>query len=60
MRHDADKTATDAARGIPRVQLDAYPRLCGLPVTFERLVPATSAPPEPSGRPVPPSSARRP
>jgi hypothetical protein len=59
MRHDADKTAADAARGIPRVQLDAYPRLCGLPVTFERLVP-TSAPAEPSGRPGPPSSARRP
>ena len=59
MRHDADKTATDDACGIPRVQLDAYPRLCGLPVTFERLVPP-SAPPEPSGRPVPPSSARRP
>jgi len=60
MRHDADKTATDDARGIPRVQFDAYPRLCGLPVTFERLLPMTSPPPEPSGRPVPPSSARRP
>ena len=60
MRHDADTPATKAPRGIPRVQLDAYPRLCGLPVTFERLVPTANKPPEPSGRPVPPSSARRP
>jgi hypothetical protein len=60
MPQDADTPATDAARGLPRVQLDAYPRLCGLPVTFERLLPTTSIPPQPSGRSEPPSSCRRP
>jgi hypothetical protein len=41
MHEDADPTAT-AAPALPRVPLDAYPRLCGLPVTIERLVPTTS------------------
>jgi hypothetical protein len=38
MHDDADTTST----AISRVPLDAYPRLCGLPVTIERLVPTTS------------------
>jgi len=41
MYEDADTTPT-APPALPRVPLDAYPRLCGLPVTIERLVPATS------------------
>jgi hypothetical protein len=40
MYEDADTTST----ALPRVPLDAYPRLCGLPVTIERLVPATGVP----------------
>jgi hypothetical protein len=60
MPQDADTTAAGRARGIPCIQLDAYPRLCGLPVTFERLVPVARVPPEPTGPPAPPSSARRP
>ncbi len=59
MSEHADTHATEAAREMPRLQLDAYPRLCGLPVTFERLVP-TSVPPQPGGPPAPPSSGRRP
>ena len=43
MHEDTDPTAS-AAPALPRVPLDAYPRLCGLPVTIERLVPATSIP----------------
>ena len=43
MHEDAKPTAR-AAPALPRVPLDAYPRLCGLPVTVERLVPATSVP----------------
>jgi hypothetical protein len=60
MPEDAETTAADAARWLPRLQLDAYPRLCGLPVTFERLMPTTGIPPQPSGPPEPPSSGRRP
>jgi hypothetical protein len=41
MYEDADTNST-APPALPRVPLDAYPRLCGLPVTIERLVPATS------------------
>jgi hypothetical protein len=41
MHENADTTET-AAPALPRVPLDAYPRLCGLPVTIERLVPTTS------------------
>ena len=63
MDEDADTTST-AATPIPRVALDAYPRLCGLPVTIERLVPATSAPaPAPPlaqrGAPTRPARAKR-
>jgi hypothetical protein len=49
MHEDADTTST-AAPAIPCLPMDAYPRLCGLPVTIERLVPATSvaAPAEPA------------
>jgi hypothetical protein len=60
MHEDADTTST-AAPAIPRVALDAYPRLCGLPVTIERLVPATSVPasaPAPAQRAAPARSAR--
>jgi hypothetical protein len=41
MHQDADPTST-AAPAIPPLPLDAYPRLCGLPVTIERLAPTTS------------------
>ena len=37
MHEDADTASSATAPGIARVQLDAYPRLCGLPVTIERL-----------------------
>ena len=53
MHQDADTTST----AIPRVPLDAYPRLCGLPVTIERLVPATSVA-APAERVAPPPLAR--
>ena len=53
MHQDADTTST----AIPRVPLDAYPRLCGLPVTIERLVPATSVA-APAERVAPPPRAR--
>lgn len=52
MHQDADTTST----AIPRVPLDAYPRLCGLPVTIERLVPATSVA-APAERVAPPPRA---
>ena len=57
MYEDAD-TNSPAPPALPRVPLDAYPRLCGLPVTIERLVPATStaAPADP----VPPARRARP
>jgi hypothetical protein len=42
MHQDANPTSA-AAPALPRLPLDAYPRLCGLPVTIERLVPTTSA-----------------
>jgi hypothetical protein len=47
MHQDADPTPA-AAPALPRVPLDAYPRLCGLPVTIERLVltPSVAAPAE--------------
>jgi hypothetical protein len=41
MNEDADTIPT-AAPAIPCLPMDAYPRLCGLPVTIERLVPTTS------------------
>ena len=41
MHEDAD-TTPPSPPAIPRLPLDAYPRLCGLPVTIERLVPTTS------------------
>lgn len=53
MHQDADTTSP----AIPRVPLDAYPRLCGLPVTIERLVPATSVA-APAERVAPPPLAR--
>ena len=56
MHEDTDPTAS-AAPALPRVPLDAYPRLCGLPVTIERLVPATSVP-APAERAAPPRPAR--
>jgi hypothetical protein len=37
MHEDADTASSATAPAIARVQLDAYPRLCGLPVTIERL-----------------------
>jgi hypothetical protein len=43
MYEDAD-TNSPAPPALPRVPLDAYPRLCGLPVTIERLFPATTRP----------------
>lgn len=43
MHQDANRTSADVP-ALSRVQLDAHPRLCGLPVTIERLVPATSVP----------------
>lgn len=48
MHQDANPTSA-AAPALPRVPLDAYPRLCGLPVTIERLVRTTNvaAPAEP-------------
>jgi hypothetical protein len=57
MHKDANPT-TPASPPLPRLPLDAYPRLCGLPVTIERLVPATStaAPADP----VPPARRARP
>jgi hypothetical protein len=42
MHQDSNPTSA-AAPALPRLPLDAYPRLCGLPVTIERLVPTTSA-----------------
>jgi hypothetical protein len=42
MDQDANPTSA-AAPALPRLPLDAYPRLCGLPVTIERLVPTTGA-----------------
>ena len=56
MRQDANPTSA-AAPAIARVQLDAYPRLCGLPVTIERLVPGTSMP-APAQRAAPARPAR--
>jgi hypothetical protein len=41
MHEDANPTSA-APPALPRLPLDAYPRLCGLPVTIERLVPTTS------------------
>lgn len=59
MHQDADTTST-AAPAIPSLPLDAYPRLCGLPVTIERLVPTTSVA-APSERPeTRPARAKRP
>ena len=40
--HEDDNTTSAAPPALPRLPLDAYPRLCGLPVTIERLVPTTS------------------
>ena len=60
MHEDTDPTAS-AAPALPRVPLDAYPRLCGLPVTIERLVPATSIPaPAERAAPARPARAKRP
>jgi hypothetical protein len=58
MHQDADTTST-AAPAIPRVPLDAYPRLCGLPVTIERLAPTTSVAAPPAER-VAPARWKRP
>jgi hypothetical protein len=38
MHEHADAAASSARPAVGVVQLDAYPRLCGLPVTVERLV----------------------
>ncbi|MGZ4280276.1 MAG: hypothetical protein ACXVVU_26870 [Solirubrobacteraceae bacterium] len=60
MHEDADPTA-NAAPALPRVPMDAYPRLCGLPVTIERLVPTTSVPaPAERAAPARPAHAKRP
>ena len=60
MHQDADTTST-AAPAIPRLPLDAYPRLCGLPVTIERLVPTTSVAAPTERRPeTRPARAKRP
>ena len=60
MHQDADTTSA-AAPAIPRLPLDAYPRLCGLPVTIERLVPTTSvAAPTEQAAETRPARAKRP
>ena len=60
MHPDADTTSA-AAPAIPPLPLDAYPRLCGLPVTIERLVPTTSvAAPAERAAETPPARAKRP
>ena len=57
MHKDANPTSA-AAPPLPRLPLDAYPRLCGLPVTIERLVPTTSTAAQ--AEPVPPARRARP
>jgi hypothetical protein len=57
MHKDANPPSA-AAPPLPRLPLDAYPRLCGLPVTIERLVPTTSTA-APAER-VPPARRARP
>ena len=62
-RHDAsesDASHTQQPRSTASMQLDAYPRLCGLPVTIERL--ATSGAGQADGAAVnqrPPDSRNR-
>jgi hypothetical protein len=45
-RHDsAESSDPPAAPSVASVRLDAYPRLCGLPVTIDRLTAQTEAAP---------------
>ena len=59
-RHDsAESIDPPATPSVASVRLDAYPRLCGLPVTIDRLTAQTAAAPAAPTVQVAPAAARR-
>jgi hypothetical protein len=59
-RHDSPESIDPpAAPSVASVPLDAYPRLCGLPVTIDRLTAQTEAAPAAPPNQLAPAAVRR-